>query len=328
MRSSNSRRPEVTIPAVLGDLGAAAAAFGPVDLRVIAPEDHRYNATLLGRTDQTAQLARFLVRIDEVPDVPPVPGAIPRRATDPLAARPGQYVTIGIEADGQLVQRPYSPASVDPVARTVELYVRRVPLLRFTGLLWRLPAGHRLRVTGPRGLFLLDEADSRDHLFVASGTGIAPFVTMVRSLATRLAIPTPASRLATAVVLHGVSHARELGYRDWFERMATGSPVEPATGTSLGLSYVPSISRPADPANAGWSGSVGRVEAIVGPAFERLGLAPDHTVAYLCGNPDMIEAASATLAALGLPPEAIRSEHYWPKDRPPELAPSGRRGPS
>lgn len=31
----------------------------------------------------------------------------------------------------------------------------------------------------------------------------------------------------------------------------------------------------------------------------------------------MIEAASATLAALGLPQEAIRSEHYWPKDRPP-----------
>lgn len=296
---------------------AAAQALGPLDLRVIAPEDDRYNATLLGRIDQTAQLARFTVRFDEQPDATSAPGPVPRRATDPLAARPGQYVTIGIEADGQLVQRPYSPASVDPVARTVELYVRRVPLLRFTSLLWRLPVGHRLRMTGPRGLFLLDEEDRRDHLFVASGTGIAPFVTMVRNLGTRWSSHGPGATPRRAIVLHGVSHARELGYREWFERLAAGSTPGSANGTGPSLSYVPSISRPAEPVNAGWSGSVGRVETIVGPAFERLGLVPDDTVAYICGNPDMIEAASATLAAFGLPPEAIRSEHYWPKDRPP-----------
>ena len=54
---------------------------------------------------------------------------------------PGQYMTIGVFADGKLYQRPYSVASAAGDAGTegYEFYVRHVPVLRFTTLLWRLP---------------------------------------------------------------------------------------------------------------------------------------------------------------------------------------------
>jgi ferredoxin-NADP reductase len=43
---------------------------------------------------------------------------------------------------------------------------------------------------------------------------------------------------------------------------------------------------------------------------------PDETVAYLCGNPEMIAAGEGILAARGFPRDAIRSEHYWPAGAP------------
>ena len=67
------------------------------DLRVIAPEDDRYNATLVARSDETESLAYITVKFDG----PAVP------------FESGQYMTIGVMADGRLVQRPYSVAS-DP----------------------------------------------------------------------------------------------------------------------------------------------------------------------------------------------------------------------
>ena len=61
------------------------------DSRVIAPEDDRYNATLVARSDETDSLAYVTVKFDG----PAVP------------FESGQYMTIGVMADGRLVQRPY-----------------------------------------------------------------------------------------------------------------------------------------------------------------------------------------------------------------------------
>ena len=61
-----------------------------------------------------------------------------------------------------------------------ELYVRVVPIMRFTTLLWRLPVGHQMRMIGPKGKFMLDPDDDRTHLYISTGTGIAPFISMIR----------------------------------------------------------------------------------------------------------------------------------------------------
>ena len=96
------------------------------DPRVIAPQAREYNATLVKRVDYTPELASFWIKADE---------------TAPFKA--GQYVTVGIVADHRLWQRPYSVASPPRVAATegYELYVRHIPVVRFTSLLWRLQPG-------------------------------------------------------------------------------------------------------------------------------------------------------------------------------------------
>jgi ferredoxin--NADP+ reductase len=262
---------------------AAAAPTG-----VIATEDERYNATLVRREDQHASLAYFWVKFDG----------------EPTPFECGQYMTIGVFVDGRIVQRPYSVASPPRDAGTTgyEFYLRLVVGGTFTPVLWELPVGHRMRMIGPKGKFLLEPDDDRTHLFISSGTGNAPFVSMMRET---LAAGAP----RRAVFLNGVSYVDDLGYRDLLEgwESSGGYPV----------TYIPTVSRANDPANAGWTGRTGRVESIVAPVFEDLGLRPDDTVAYLCGNPDMIIAAEQTLLELGLPETAVKKELYWPKGKEP-----------
>jgi ferredoxin--NADP+ reductase len=159
-----------------------------------------------------------------------------------------------------------------------------------------------VRMIGPKGKFVLEPEDDRVHLFISSGTGNAPFVSMMRQcLAER--------RPRRAVFLNGVSHVRDLGYRDILETWERDG--------SYPVTFVPTISRPSDPQNAGWTGRTGRVETIVAPVVADLGLDPGDTVAYLCGNPDMIQSAEETLLGLGFPEPAVKKELYWPKGKEP-----------
>ena len=142
----------------------------------------------------------------------------------------------------------------------------------------------------------------RVHLFISSGTGNAPFVSMMREL---LAVGAP----RRAVFINGVSHVRDLGYRELLEGWEASGEYP--------VTFVPTVSRPNDPSNADWPGRTGRAETVVEPVFRDLGLDPDDTVAYLCGNPDMILAAEQTLLGLGLPEPAVKKELYWPKGKEP-----------
>ena len=256
--------------------------------RVIAPDDERYNATLIRREDQHESLASFWVRFDG----------------DPTPFEPGQYMTFGVFVDGRIVQRPYSVASPPAVAGDTgyEFYVRLVNGGTFTPVLWELPVGHRVRMIGPKGKFVLEADDDRTHLFISSGTGNAPFVAMMRQCLAD-------GRPRRAVFLNGVSHVRDLGYRDILESWERDGTYP--------VRFVPTISRPSDPQNAGWSGRTGRVETIVAPVVADLGLDPADTVAYLCGNPDMIQSAEETLLGLGFPEPAVKKELYWPKGKEP-----------
>lgn len=258
------------------------------DLRTIARDDDRYNARLVARSDETESLGYFTVRFD---------GA-------GVPFEPGQYMTIGVMADGRLVQRPYSVASDPGVCDSegYELYIRLVNGGQFTPLLWRLPVGHRMRMIGPKGKFTLLPDDDRTHLFISSGTGNAPFVSMMRAL---LRVGRP----RRTVFLNGVSYRHELGYRRLLEGWE-------ADGT-YPVTYIPTVSRPAAAENAGWAGRRGRVETIVAPVCEELALTPANTIAYICGNPDMILAAEQTLLGRGFAPDQVRTELYWPKGKEP-----------
>ena len=51
--------------------------------------------------------------------------------------------------------------------------------------------------------------------------------------------------------------------------------------------------------------------------LEELGLTPANSIAYICGNPDMILSAEATLLERGYPEEQVKKELYWPKGKEP-----------
>ena len=255
---------------------------------VIATDDERYNASLIKRVDQHENLAYFWVRFD----------------SEPTPFEPGQYMTIGVFVDGKIVQRPYSVASAprDAGDTGYEMYLRLVAGGTFTPLLWHLPVGHRMRMIGPKGKFMLEPDDDRTHLFVSSGTGNAPFIAMMRQTLAD-------GRPRKVVFLNGVSYVRDLGYRDILEEWQSSGDYP--------VRFIPTVSRPDDPSNAGWTGRTGRVETIVAPTIEELGLRPDDTIAYLCGNPDMIISAEQTLLDQGFPELAVKKELYWPKGKEP-----------
>jgi ferredoxin--NADP+ reductase len=258
------------------------------DPRVIEADAPQYNARLVRRVDETESLAYFWVRFDG----------------DPTPFEPGQYMTIGVVIDGKLVQRPYSVASAPVRAGSdgYEFYVRLVQGGTFTPFLWRLPIGHGMRMIGPKGKFTLLPEDDRTHVFISSGTGNAPFVSMIRQLQHD-------ERSRRVVFLNGVSYAHELGYRDVVQEWERSGEFP--------VTYVPTVSRPHDPANADWTGRTGRVEMILAPVLDELGLTPADSIAYICGNPDMILSAEETLLARGYPEEKVHKELYWPKGKEP-----------
>ena len=170
-------------------------------------------------------------------------------------------MTIGVVVDGKIVQRPYSVASPPVTAGTdgYEFYVRLVVGGTFTPLLWRMPLGQRMRMIGPKGKFLLQPDDERTHIFISSGTGNAPFVSMMKQM---LADGAPRQ----ALFLNGVSYAHEIGYRELLEGWER-------TG-EYPVTYVPTVSRPDAPENADWTGRTGRVETILEPVLDEFGLSP------------------------------------------------------
>jgi ferredoxin-NADP reductase len=258
------------------------------DERTIAPESGFYNARLTRRVDLTESLAFMWVSFEG----------------EPVDFEPGQYLTIGVESGAKLVQRPYSVASSSrELDDGYEFYLRLVQGGQFTPLLWRLPVGHGMSMKGPKGKFVLEPDDDRQHVFISSGTGIAPFISMMKTLLID-------GRPRPAIVLHGASYQHDLGYRELLEDWRESGEYP--------ITYIATVSRPGAAENEQWEGRTGRVEAIVPAVYDELGLTPENSIAYLCGNPDMIAAVDALLLERGFPAEQIKKELYWPKGKEPK----------
>jgi ferredoxin--NADP+ reductase len=217
---------------------------------------------------------------------------------EPFPFEPGQYATLGLLGpEGKLVQRPMSISSSADDVSEYEFFIRLVEGGAFTPLLWQRKVGDSINIKGAKGRFLLQE-DGRTCLFVASGTGLAPFMSMLDTLRAR-------SETRDTVLLHGVSYAYDLAWREELEGLAADG--------AFPLRYAGTVSRPQH--NPDWTGLTGRVEAVVPSQLDHFELAPENTTIYLCGNPDMIEAVAEFAESRGFPPEQVRKELYWPKGR-------------
>ncbi len=267
-----------------------------------APPPGYLAATVERRLDVTDELAAFWLR-----------------PAEPLAFRPGQYVTLAAPGDaGRPVKRAYSVVSA-PHEALVELVVELVDGGALTPGLWRLRAGDEVWVRKKVvGQFLLDAERTR-HVMACTVTGIAPFLSMIRAHA--------AARASGAgvpdhqfLVVHGASRSVEHGpYRDELMLCAEGGWV----------TCVPTVSRPWE--DPDWAGEVGRVEDVLRKHLDRLGWPVETVAGYACGNPNMIETALGVLRRAGVDPAHLHEEKYFTVgETTPEVepAPSKKSAPS
>ncbi|MCM3903267.1 MAG: ferredoxin--NADP reductase [Pyrinomonadaceae bacterium] len=232
---------------------------------------------------------------------------------DQLFFTAGQYATIAIETDGDLLERPYSIVS-SPYERFLEFFVELVPGGLLTPKLWDMSLGSsilvRRRIVGQ---FTLDRAVNR-HLMMATVTGVAPFVSMLRTQ--RIDRERGVASSDQLVVIHGASRSAEFGpYLSELETLSRDGWLE----------YIPTISRPWE--ELGWLGETGRVEDVVRKHADRLGYNHTNSVAYACGHPQMIQKVKEILLRARFPKGQIREEDYFvlhdSKERSKRCAPHG-----
>jgi ferredoxin--NADP+ reductase len=217
-----------------------------------------------------------------------------------LPYRPGQYVTLGLHSNGRVIERPYSICS-SPLEGDIELFIERVPDGELSDPLFALGVGAELIVRKrTKGLFLRDTPLAAEpHLFVATVTGVAPFVSFLRTVVSRVRAgewtPLP------VLLLQGAARSVELGYAD--ELVALDHEFDWFT-------YVPTVSRPwEDPE---WRGEWGRVEDIMRKYADAADMHPGYGGIFLCGHPGMISGARAIMRRAGFDNKVIREEQYWP----------------
>jgi len=215
----------------------------------------------------------------------------------PLDFIPGQFIQVHFSyADGTATKRSYSLATIHDHAmgpgEAVEIAVSYVPGGAATALFEGLPEGGHVEASGPFGRFCLMPGDrNARYLLIATGTGVTPYRSMLPQLETLMA-----ERGVEVVLLQGARMPTELLYGDDFRAFADAHP---------GFRYVPCLSRelPADPHPDVRQGYVQQHLAEFAPDAAR-------DIAYLCGNPDMVDACFDALKGHGLPIPQIRREKY------------------
>ena len=246
-------------------------------------EDQYYRARIIERRDITDDL--WMLRID--------PGGVYR-------FQPGQYATLGIVTPEKYHERAYSIVSA-PHEKLLEFFIELVPQGDVTPRLYPFGVGDELNLRKvPKGRFTLDTTSGRtNHFLLATVTGVAPFVSYVRSLHHQWKGAQFAGE-HKLFLLEGASRSWELGYREELERLAAEVSW---------LVYVPTISRAWE--DKSWKGETGRADDLIRKYTDLWGLTAENTTAYLCGHPIMIENARGVLKRRGWQENAIKKEAYF-----------------
>lgn len=266
------------------------------------------NATVSERIDLGEELAIFRI--------------VPKNGVIPTF-KPGQYVALGLPGTAprcpsaeperelpknpeKIIPRAFSIASSPLTREYLEFYAVLVKFGSLTPRLWCLKPGDGIWL-GPRitGNFVMDDVPAdKNIVFVATGTGLAPYVSMVYTYFRP-------EQKRNFVIFHGVRVSQDLSYR---AELMTLSRLCPKFG------YIPIISRPQlDPIP--WKGTTGHVQKLWQESVieKNFGFKPtaDNTHVFLCGSPQMIDDMVALLGKEGYKehkprePGQVHVERYW-----------------
>ncbi len=219
----------------------------------------------------------------------------------PLDYIPGQFLQVHFAyADGTPAKRSYSLATIHDHAlgpgELVEIAVSYVPGGAATALFENLGIGDTVQASGPFGRFCLQPGDdNRRYLLIGTGTGVTPYRAMLPLLERAMA-----ERGVEVVLLFGARTPAELLYGDEFRAFAQAHP---------GFRFVPCFSRELPgPGSAHDHPDVRH--GYVQQFLAEFAPSADGDIAYLCGNPDMVDACFEALKGHGLPVPRIRREKY------------------
>ncbi len=238
---------------------------------------------------------------------------------------PGQYVVLGLPGSAprclgaevedrppkdpdKIIMRAYSVASSSEAKEYLEFYIGLVHSGSLSPRLFSLKAGDRVWLSERfKGLFTLSEVPHEFNiLLIATGTGVAPYMSMIR---TEIA---QGLRRRFAVVL-GANHSVDLGYHDELKTLDS---------TSDNFRYLPILSL-AHEEPVPWSGHRGFIQDLwQGGTIDKIWEfhpKPDNTHVFLCGNPIMIEIMADILSEEGFKEHSrkqagqIHLERFFPK---------------
>ncbi len=268
-----------------------------------------YNATVIERISLTSLMIILRIQPDQM-DFSFTPGqftvlGLKRSALRVPEADEAEPVPQGKE--NRLIRRAYSITSGTQERDYLEFYISLLTSGELTPRLFYLLPGDRLFVgSDGKGVFNLDHVPANKNiLLVGTGTGLAPYMSMLRSMALGLSCP-----VASISVLHGASYSWDLGYRSELESLMLRCQK---------FRYLPVISRPQ--VDTSWRGRTGHLQDLMArPNLEELCGVPIHpnkTYIFLCGHPEMVEAVIPLLTPKGYTqgsrqePGSLHLEKYW-----------------
>jgi len=205
----------------------------------------------------------------------------------------GQFVSVREPRGDKFITRAYSIASPPRGNNTFDLCLNRVDEGFMSNFLCDREVGETVRIHGPHGLFVL-KPEVEDVIFVATGTGVAPFRSMAQHLFGWDGSGQQHHSGRNVWLVYGTRYPEDIYYQEEFERLAAEQP---------NFHYIATLSRPRE----GWSGNRGYVQEHV---RKIIGQRKDMHV-FICGLNEMVSSVrSLLIEELGWEKKRIIYERY------------------
>lgn len=208
--------------------------------------------------------------------------------TNPFTFKPGQFVTLDLPIHEQRNKRwrSYSIASIPDGSNVIELLIVHLPSgLASEYIFNEIKVGSTFTLRGPQGVFVLPEVPDKDLYLICTGTGIAPFRSMLQYIGEHN-LPHKDIHL-----IFGTRTQADILYREEMTALQRSLP---------GFNFHVTLSREE------WDGNTGYVHKV----YERLCADKPDALFMLCGWRAMIDEAKQKLLAMGYDKKAIHAELY------------------
>ena len=231
--------------------------------------------------------------VEEIRSVSPTTSIFKCRieSEEPFVFKAGQFVTFDLPIGEKRLDRwrSYSIASAPSTDNIIELCIVKVENGRASNYLFdEVEVGSELKMKGPGGSFCLPETLSKSSVFICTGTGVAPFTSMLLELSKRNAFE------GKVHLIFGTRTSEGILYRALFEKLAA---------SEANFSYDVVLSR-----EESWSGYKGYVHQVY---LEKYQDKASETDFYLCGWSNMVDEAVDILKnKMQVPPSNIFHELY------------------